>query len=78
MNKLGEINILSKILKPNLGVITNIGEAHLGKLGSINKIAKAKSEIIKNITKNGIIILNKDCKFYEKLKKFLNLINLKF
>ena len=77
MNRLGEINALSKILKPNLGVITNIGEAHLGKLGSINKIAKAKSEIIKNITKNGIIILNKDCKFYEKLKKISKLNKLK-
>ena len=77
MNRLGEINSLSKILKPNLGIITNIGEAHLGKLGSINKIAKAKSEIIKNITKNGIIILNKDCKFYEKLKKISKLNKLK-
>ena len=77
MNKLGEIDALSKILKPNLGVITNIGEAHLGKLGSINKIAKAKSEIIKNITKNGIIILNKDCKFYEKLKKISKFNKLK-
>ena len=37
MNRLGEINSLSKILKPNLGIITNIGEAHLGKLGSIIK-----------------------------------------
>ena len=77
MNRLGEINALSKILKPNLGVITNIGEAHLGKLGSINKIAKAKSEIIKNVTKNGIIILYKDCKFYEKLKKISKLNKLK-
>ena len=49
----------------------------LGKLGSINKIAKAKSEIIKNITKNGIIILNKDCKFYEKLKKISKFNKLK-
>ena len=69
MNKLGEIDSLSKILKPNLGIITNIGEAHLGKLGSINKIAKAKSEIIKNITKKGTVILNRDCKFYGKLNK---------
>ena len=69
MNKLGEINDLSKILKPNIGIITNIGEAHLGNLGSVNNIAKAKSEIIKNITKNGAIILNRDCRFYEKLKK---------
>ena len=77
MNRLGEINALSKILKPNLGVITNIGEAHLGKLGSINNIAKAKSEIINNITKNGVIILNKDCKFYEKLKKISKFNKLK-
>lgn len=69
MNKLGEIDYLSKILKPNLGIITNIGEAHLGKLGSVNNIAKAKSEIISNIVKNGVIILNRDCKFYNKLKK---------
>ncbi len=77
MNKLGEIDTLSQILKPNLGVITNIGEAHLGKLGSINNIAKAKSEIIKNITKNGIIILNKDCRFYKKLKQISKLNKLK-
>ena len=77
MNRLGEIDTLSKILKPNLAVITNIGEAHLGKLGSINNIAKAKSEIIKNVTKNGCIILNKDCKFYEKFKKISKLNNLK-
>tara|TARA_B100000963_G_scaffold128400_1_gene112065 strand:- start:4424 stop:5764 length:1341 start_codon:yes stop_codon:yes gene_type:complete len=68
MNKLGEIDNLSKILKPNIGIITNIGEAHLGKLGSVNNIAKAKSEIIKNITQKGVIILNKDCKFFQKLK----------
>ena len=69
MNKLGEIHYLSNILKPNIGVITNIGEAHLGKLGSINNIAKAKSEIIENIVKNGVIILNRDCKYYRRLEK---------
>jgi UDP-N-acetylmuramoyl-tripeptide--D-alanyl-D-alanine ligase len=68
MNKLGEIDYLSKILKPNLGIITNIGDAHLGKLGSIANIAKAKSEIIKNITKNGTIILNRECKFFNKFE----------
>tara|TARA_B100000963_G_scaffold319427_1_gene301291 strand:- start:1043 stop:2383 length:1341 start_codon:yes stop_codon:yes gene_type:complete len=77
MNRLGEIDTLSKILKPNLAVITNIGEAHLGKLGSVNNIAKAKSEIIKNVTRNGFIILNKDCKFYEKFKRISKLNKLK-
>ena len=69
MNNFGEIDYLSNILKPNLAIITNIGEAHLGNLGSIKNIAKAKSEIIKNITKQGTIILNHDCKFFDQLKK---------
>lgn len=77
MNKLGEINNLSKLLKPNIGIITNIGEAHLGKLGSLNNIAKAKSEIIKNITNGGLIILNNDCKYINKLKQVSKKNNLK-
>ena len=69
MNNFGEIDYLSNILKPNLAIITNIGEAHLGNLGSVKNIAKAKAEIIKNITKQGTIILNHDCKFFDQLKK---------
>ena len=69
MNNFGEIDYLSNILKPNLAIITNIGEAHLGNLGSVKNIAKAKAEIIKNITKKGTIILNNDCKFFDQLKK---------
>ncbi len=69
MNNFGEIDHLTKILRPNLGIITNIGEAHLGNLGSLKNIAKAKSEIINNITNGGTVILNHDCKFFQKLKK---------
>ena len=68
MNQAGEIDFLSKILKPDIGIITNIGEAHLGNLGSINNIAKAKSELIYNIKAGGTVILNRDCKFFNKLK----------
>ena len=42
----------------------------MGNLGSIKNIAKAKAEIIKNITKKGTIILNHDCKFFDQLKKY--------
>ena len=69
MNKIGEINYLSKILKPQVGIITNIAPAHIGKLKSLNNIFKAKSELIANIQKGGHIILNSDCKYFEKLKK---------
>ena len=51
MSKAGEIRNLSKLVKPHIGVITNIGEAHLENFKSINGIAKAKSEIIENIQK---------------------------
>ncbi len=45
MNHIGEISRLSKCLHPNIGIITNIGTAHIGNLGSRENIAKAKLEI---------------------------------
>ena len=70
MNKKGEIDYLSKIIKPNVGVITNISYAHSKNFDNLLGIAKAKSEIIDNILENGSIILNADDKFYNyhKLK----------
>ena len=49
MSKAGEIKNLTKLIKPHIGVITNIGEAHLENFKNIRGIAKAKSEIIENI-----------------------------
>ncbi len=68
MDKKGEINYLSKILRPNLGIITNISYAHSKNFKNIKGIAEAKSEIINNISDGGNIILNKDDKFYNFLK----------
>jgi UDP-N-acetylmuramoyl-tripeptide--D-alanyl-D-alanine ligase len=45
MNHLGEISLMSKILKPDIAVITNVGTSHIGNLGSRELIAKAKLEI---------------------------------
>ena len=73
MDKKGEINFLSKILKPNLGIITNISYAHSKNFKNIKGIAEAKSEIIQNIKNRGNIVLNKDDQFY----KFLELKSLK-
>lgn len=46
MNHLGEIEYLSKMIKPDIGIITNIGTAHIGLLGNKENIFIAKSEII--------------------------------
>jgi len=64
MDKKGEINTLSKILKPNIAVITNISSAHIKNFKSQKEIAEAKSEIINNLVARGILILNRDDKFY--------------
>lgn len=58
MNSFGEIDYLSDIARPNIGVITNIGTAHIGKLGSRENIMKAKLEIMNNL--DGTLIINND------------------
>ncbi len=77
MSKGGEIRNLSKLIKPDIGVITNIGEAHLENFKNLKGVAQAKSEIIENIKKGGTIILNKDDKFYKFLLKKAKLYKLK-
>ena len=65
MDKKGEIDFLSKIIKPDIGVITNISSAHIKNFKNISEIASAKGEIINNIKENGSVVLNADDKFYD-------------
>ena len=67
MDKKGEINNLSKIVKPEIAIITNISGAHFKNFNTLKDIASAKSEIIDNILKEGYIILNKDDNFFNFL-----------
>ena len=71
MSEKGEINKLSKIVKPDIAVITNIGTSHIGKLGSRKNILKAKLEILNHMN-NGILILNNDNDLLFKIKKKLH------
>lgn len=56
MRGLGEIELLSKYSEPNIAVIVNSGSAHIGRLGSLLNIAKAKFEIAKYLKDDGILI----------------------
>ena len=71
MNSIGEISTLSKILKPNYSVITNIGTAHIGELGSQENILKAKIEIVDGIDSTGILLLDSEDKFANRIKFLL-------
>lgn len=56
MRGLGEIELLSRYANPDIAIITNIGLAHVGILGSQEKIAQAKCEIIHHLKKEGVLI----------------------
>ena len=69
-SKLNDIDYLSKILQPNVGLITNIGNSHLESLKNIDGVFKVKSEIVKNIKKNGFLVVpNDNKKHLNKWKK---------
>lgn len=59
MNHLGEISELTKVAKPTISVITNIGTSHIGNLGSRENILKAKLEILDGMEKK-ILVVNND------------------
>ncbi|MCS6829093.1 MAG: UDP-N-acetylmuramoyl-tripeptide--D-alanyl-D-alanine ligase [Armatimonadota bacterium] len=61
----GQIDWLATIARPTIGVITNIGWAHLGLLGSRENIALAKSELLHRLPENGIAVLNADDEYFD-------------
>jgi len=67
MRGLGEIKALTNFIPPDLAVITNIGEAHIGLLGSKDNIFKAKSELLQSLDKDGKAIINRDDPYYFKM-----------
>lgn len=68
MNHFGEISRLSKAVCPDIGVITNVGTAHIENLGSRNGILKAKSEILDGMKAGSPLVINGDSDILNKVK----------
>lgn len=65
----GEMDILNKLLVPDVAVVTNVGTSHIGKFGSQEIIYREKTNISKGLKGKKILLLNKDDKF---LKEYHN------
>ena len=79
MNHSGEISKLSKILQPNISIITNVSMAHIGNFNSVKDIADAKSEIFDGMIREGdsAVILPIDNDYYEYLNQIAQKNNIK-
>lgn len=60
MYALGEIRTLAQLARPDIGIVTNVGPTHLERLGSLENIALAKRELVEELPRDGVAVLNFD------------------
>ena len=77
MSNFNEIEYLSNIVKPQIGIISNIGYSHVEHLGSREGIFKAKMEIATNFDESSLLIVNGDDDYLKTLKSKNLVYNLK-
>ena len=61
----GEIAYLAKLAEPQVGVITNVGQSHVGRLGSREAIAQVKAELLQHLPADGAAVLNAGGFFFQ-------------
>ncbi len=69
MNHAGELSTLSRLARPNVGVITTVEAVHLESFTSMRGIADAKAELFTGMKRNGIAILNRDSKHFDYITR---------
>lgn len=63
MSERGQIEILTKMIRPNIAVVTTIGVSHIAQLGTQDNICREKMDIIKGLPEDGVVLLNGDDPF---------------
>jgi UDP-N-acetylmuramoyl-tripeptide--D-alanyl-D-alanine ligase len=71
MNQRGELEALTRVVEPTLGVLTNVGLAHVGMFGNERELMCAKGEFIANLPSTATLITNADCERSQLLVKDL-------
>jgi UDP-N-acetylmuramoyl-tripeptide--D-alanyl-D-alanine ligase len=64
------------IIKPNIGIVTNIGDAHLSYIGGMVDVALQRSEVVKYLARDGTAILNKDDELSSALSEHIETKNI--
>ncbi len=59
-NHRGEIEKLARIARPNVGILTNVGRAHIGFFGTVEEIAREKTDVLRNMDPGGTGVVNAD------------------
>jgi UDP-N-acetylmuramoyl-tripeptide--D-alanyl-D-alanine ligase len=67
MNHAGEIDALTRLVRPHLAIVTTVAPVHLGFFRSVEEIADAKAEIFRGLEPGGTAILNRDSPYFERL-----------
>ncbi len=67
MNARGELARLTQLSAPHIAALTNIGTAHIGKLGSEEALLQAKAEMFESLSPDALIIINSDCPLTKKM-----------
>jgi UDP-N-acetylmuramoyl-tripeptide--D-alanyl-D-alanine ligase len=67
---------LLRLIKPNIGLVTNIGDAHLSYIGGMVDVALQRSEVVKYLARGGTAVLNKDDELSSALGKYLSTRNI--
>jgi len=65
----GQIKYLAEMAEPRVGVVTNVGVSHLGLLGSREKVAAAKGELLAALSAEGLAVINRDDRFWGLLEQ---------
>jgi UDP-N-acetylmuramoyl-tripeptide--D-alanyl-D-alanine ligase len=67
MNHAGEIDVLTRLVRPHIAIVTTVAPVHLGYFRSVEEIADAKAEIFHGLEPDGTAIINADIPYYERL-----------
>jgi len=67
MNHAGEIDVLTRLVRPNIAIVTTVAPVHLGFFGSVEEIADAKAEIFHGLEPGGTAVINRDIPHFERI-----------